>query len=74
MNPSIAHIVDTAEAVVIEKELVLDGTEANYRAIKLEYTLENSMVIETRNYLHPSSSPAWGSFNANYILKTNIDA
>lgn len=47
------------EPVIIEKELIPDGTDSNYRIIKQRYFGSNFVVDEVFTYKHKAKDPAW---------------
>lgn len=69
MNVLIAHIIDTAVAVVAEQELVLDGVGSNYRETLLTYTTETHVVTELRAYAFPPDSEAWATYTSSYSIR-----
>lgn len=69
MTEEIQNIINMATPVVVEKEMVQDGTNANYRALKVDWVALGKVVTETRNYHNSVSSPGWASYSSNYSIK-----
>lgn len=68
-----SEMIEGITPEIVAKELILDGTNSNYRTTRLRYFTDDLVVDEVFEYQHNAHHPAWGAIKNHYFEEANIE-
>lgn len=61
--------ISGVQPIIVDQELILDGTGNNHRPTELCYETTEHLITETRIYTHPADHSAWAGYRSEYEVK-----
>lgn len=68
-----SELIDGVTPEIVDKELVLDGTNSNYRILKQRYLVDTQVIDEIFIYKYNPKSKAWGEVAEHYFEEGIIE-
>jgi hypothetical protein len=67
------ELIEGVTPEIVDKELILDGTNSNYRILRQRYLADGLVIDEVFKYKYNTKSNAWGEIAEHYFEEGKIE-